>query len=60
MHSIIGVLSFTVHSNCLEHLGDMQIEVPQAQSFSFVKLEAGPGDFHSPMSLWVIFSEALV
>lgn len=40
--------------------GKMQIEGSQTQSFSFIRLEARPGDFNCPVSLWIILSEALV
>lgn len=55
VHSVIAILLFIMYHNYLEHLGKMQIEVPQTKSFSFVILEAGPEDFNSPMSLWIIF-----
>lgn len=60
VHSIIGILVFIVFGNYLEHLEKMRIEVPQTQSFSFIRLETRPRDFSYPASLGIILSAVLV
>ena len=54
VYSIIAILAFIVSSHYLQHLEKMQIEEPQTQSFSFIRLEARPGDVNCPVSLWII------
>lgn len=42
---ITAGLAPIVHHNFLEHLGKLWIEVPQIQSFPFIRSEVGPEGF---------------